>query len=70
MNAINWDLRNLTVQTHSGLRWSDIKRQFTDWQHNIRSCSELESLDDRCLQDIGISRGTTDLEAAKPFWMS
>jgi hypothetical protein len=24
----------------------------------------------RCLQDIGISRGTTSLEAAKPFWMS
>jgi uncharacterized protein YjiS (DUF1127 family) len=70
MNTINWDLRNLTVQTHSGLRWSDIKRQFTDWQHNVRSRSELESLDDRCLQDIGISRGTTDLEAANPFWMS
>jgi uncharacterized protein YjiS (DUF1127 family) len=30
----------------------------------------LEGLDDRSLQDIGISRGTTDLEAAKPFWMS
>ena len=31
MNAINWDLRNLTVQTHSGLRWTDIKRQLTGW---------------------------------------
>jgi len=70
MNTINSDLRNLTVQTHSGLRWSDIKRQLADWQHNIRSRSELECLDDRCLQDIGISRGTTSLEAAKPFWMS
>jgi hypothetical protein len=29
MNAINRDLRNLTVQTHSGLRWTDIKRQLT-----------------------------------------
>ena len=63
MNKINRDLRNLTVQTHSGLRWSDIKRQLADWRH-------LEGLDDRSLQDIGISRGTTDLEAAKPFWMS
>jgi uncharacterized protein YjiS (DUF1127 family) len=70
MNTINWDLRNLTAQTHSGLCWSDIKRQLVDWQHNIRSRNELESLDDRCLQDIGISRGTTSLEAAKPFWMS
>ncbi len=62
MKTINWDLRSLTVQTHSGLRWSDIKRQLMDWRH-------LEGLDDRSLQDIGISRGTTDLEAAKPFWM-
>lgn len=61
---INWDLRNLTVQTHSGLRWSDIKRQLMDWRH-------LEGLDDRSLQDIGISRGTRDhLEAAKPLWVS
>jgi uncharacterized protein YjiS (DUF1127 family) len=61
MNAINWDLQNLTVQTHSGLRWSDVKRQVADWR-------QLEGLDDRCLQDIGISRCTADFEAAKPFW--
>ena len=35
MKSFNWDLRNLTVQTHSGLRWSDIKRQLTDWKHSI-----------------------------------
>jgi len=63
MNNINSDLRNLTVQTHSGLRWSDIKRQLMDWRH-------LEGLDDRSLQDIGIPRGTRDLEAARPFWVS
>ena len=61
MNTINWDLRNLTVQTHSGLRWTDIKRQLTGWRH-------LEGLDDRCLQDIGIQRATANLEAASPFW--
>jgi hypothetical protein len=38
MNAIDWDLRNVTVQTHSGLRWSDIKWQFADWR-------QLEGLD-------------------------
>ena len=51
MNAINWDLRNLTVQVHSGLRWADIKRQLTGWRH-------LEGLDDRGLEDIGISCGS------------
>ena len=59
MNTINWDLRNLTVQTHSGLCWSDIRRQLADWR-------QLEGLDDRCLQDIGISRDTADFEAARP----
>jgi len=67
MNAIS--LKDLTVQTHSGLRWIDIKQQLADWRHNVRSRNELESLDDRCLQDIGISRGTTAFEACKPFWM-
>jgi len=61
MNTINWDLRNLTVQTHSGLCWNDIKRQLAGWR-------QLEGLDDRCLQDIGISRGTADREAARPSW--
>jgi uncharacterized protein YjiS (DUF1127 family) len=57
MKSFNWDLRNLTVQTHSGLRWSDIRRQLTDSRH-------LEGMDDRRLEDIGISRGTADLETA------
>ena len=61
MNAINWDLRNVTVQTHSGLRWSDIMRQLTDWRH-------LEGLDDRSLEDIGISRGAADVKAVKSMW--
>ena len=61
MNTISWNLRNLTVQTHSGLRWSDIRRQLTDWRH-------LEGLDDRSLQDIGISRGAADVEAVKSMW--
>jgi len=58
---MNTDLRNLTIQTHSGLSWSDIKRQLTDWR-------QFEGLDDRCLQDIGVSRGAADLESTKPFW--
>jgi hypothetical protein len=61
MNAINWDLRNVTVQTHSGLRWSDIMRQLTDWRH-------LEGLDDRSLEDIGISHGVADVKPVKSMW--
>ena len=61
MKSFNWDLRNLTVQTHSGLRWSDIRRQLTDWRH-------LEGLDDRSLEDIGISRGAADVKAVNSMW--
>ena len=59
MNGINWDLRNLTVQTHGGLRWTDIKRQLTGWRH-------LEGLDDRSLEDIGFSCATS----ADPHFIS
>jgi uncharacterized protein YjiS (DUF1127 family) len=61
---------HLTVQPYRGLRWSDVKRQAAEWRNFARSRYDLESLDDRCLQDIGMSRCTADFEAAKPFWMA
>jgi uncharacterized protein YjiS (DUF1127 family) len=60
----------LTVQPHRGLRWSAVKRQVAEWWSFARSRYDLESLDDRCLQDIGMSRCSADFEAAKPFWMA
>ena len=64
----------LTVQSWShsrqGLRFGAAKRQLTRWWHNIRSRAELESLDDRSLQDIGLTRCSSDFEAAKPFWIA
>jgi uncharacterized protein YjiS (DUF1127 family) len=60
---------HLTVQGHRGLRWSDVKRQVAEWWNLARSRYDLESLDDRCLRDIGMSRCTADFESAKPFWM-
>ena len=55
MKTVNSDLRNLTVQTHSGLRWNNV-----DQWHDMVSGFELESLDDKCLQDIGISHARQD----------
>jgi uncharacterized protein YjiS (DUF1127 family) len=60
---------HLTVHSHCNLRWSKMKRQVTEWWHYARSRQELQSLDDRSLRDIGISRCTADFEAGKPFWM-
>jgi len=60
----------LTKQSRSGLQWRGVKRQLTDWWHAARSRAELEGLDDKCLQDIGVTRCTADFEAAKPFWIA
>jgi len=61
---------DLTKRSCSGLQWRDVKRQLTDWWHAARSRAELESLDDKSLQDIGLTRCTADFEAAKPFWIA
>jgi len=57
---MNTDLRKLTVQTHSGLRWSNVDQQLKEWWHDMVSGYQLESLDDKCLQDIGMSRARQD----------
>jgi uncharacterized protein YjiS (DUF1127 family) len=44
-----------------------VERMFT-WQRRIADRRSLESLDDRMLQDIGITRGDVFVEANKPFW--
>jgi uncharacterized protein YjiS (DUF1127 family) len=60
---------HLAVHFHHNSRWSEKKRQITEWWHCARLRHELESLDERCREDIGMSRCTTDFEASKPFWM-
>jgi uncharacterized protein YjiS (DUF1127 family) len=72
MSTMSLDLtvRSSGRSWSSGLRLSEIKRQLAVWWHNIRSRAELETLDDRCLQDIGLTRCAADFEAAKPFWVA
>lgn len=38
------------------------------WRARARMRGELRRLDERVLQDIGLSVGEADREAAKPFW--
>jgi uncharacterized protein YjiS (DUF1127 family) len=40
------------------------------WLNDMTRCSELTNLSDRILQDIGLSRCYTRVEACKPFWMA
>ncbi len=51
-------------------RWAEAKQRLTTWRINARSRSELMSLSDRYLQDIGVSRCTAEFEASKTFWMA
>jgi uncharacterized protein YjiS (DUF1127 family) len=61
---------HLTVHAHGDSRWSQVKRQVSDWWNSACSRYELQNLDDKCLQDIGMSRCSADFESAKPFWMA
>jgi uncharacterized protein YjiS (DUF1127 family) len=68
-SAMNTISVHLVVHSHRNTRWKEINRRIAEWWHFTRSRYELESLDDRCLNYIGMSRCTADFEASKPFWM-
>ena len=38
------------------------------WRRRMRERHELAGLDDRMLQDIGLSRGEAEFLINKPFW--
>jgi uncharacterized protein YjiS (DUF1127 family) len=40
------------------------------WLNNMTRRSELTNLSDPILQDIGLSRCYTSVEACKPFWVA
>jgi uncharacterized protein YjiS (DUF1127 family) len=51
-------------------RRSQVKRLIAEWRTRARSRSELMTLSDRTLLDIGVSRIDAVFEASKPFWMA
>jgi uncharacterized protein YjiS (DUF1127 family) len=50
--------------------WSRARISFGEWRRRSRSRRELMGLDEITLADVGLTRGTADMEATKPFWMS
>jgi uncharacterized protein YjiS (DUF1127 family) len=40
------------------------------WQERARQRHALQSIDNRGLKDIGLSRADVDRECRKPFWMA
>lgn len=60
----------VTTRQPGRILWNQVKQNLAAWQNLGRSRHDLMNLSDRCLQDIGLSRGTANFEAAKPFWMA
>ena len=42
--------------------------QFQLWSRNQKTRRQLKQLPSRLLEDIGVTQGQADTEAAKPFW--
>jgi len=47
---------------------TNIRGTLLRWRAVARHRRELKSLDDRLLEDVGISRKAVRIELAKPFW--
>jgi len=45
-------------------------KRIATWLIRAAVRSELTTLSDRALQDIGLSRRHVSVEACKPFWMA
>lgn len=68
MSAMSLEFTNRRPSRLFG--WNEVKQTIVEWQRRAQSRNELMSLNDRDLQDIGVSRCTSSLEASKPFWMA
>ncbi len=49
--------------------WRRVRHGFAAWQVSANARTELSSLTDRTLRDIGLSRGFERFGATKLFWI-
>jgi|GEM_PF-1336579 uncharacterized protein YjiS (DUF1127 family) len=50
--------------------WNEIKRCVADWRHRVTARSELMSLSDRELSDMGLTSMDRYNASSKPFWQA
>jgi len=50
--------------------WYGLLVTFALWHHRARSRRHLAALDDRALDDVGLSRDARRIECAKRFWQA
>jgi uncharacterized protein YjiS (DUF1127 family) len=49
--------------------WRRVRHSFAAWQVSANARTELASLTDGTLRDIGLSRGFERLRPHQPFWI-
>jgi uncharacterized protein YjiS (DUF1127 family) len=49
--------------------WHRVKHSFVTWRDRGNSCTELKSLSDSVLRDVGLSHGNERFKRTKPFWL-
>ncbi len=59
----------MNARQHHFLAWQSFTDRVREWRRRARSRAELRTLD-LTSGDFGVSRGTADMEASKPFWLA
>ena len=62
--ALHWPPR----RRHSHSALAQLFARLGSWRRRVRGRNELARLDERELQDMGLSSGDADREMAKWFW--
>jgi uncharacterized protein YjiS (DUF1127 family) len=73
MAAIHWHLPQYRARRHNALQaLSDAGNNFVvtlrEWSRRSRERAQLAALDDRMLNDIGLTRADAEFLSNKPFW--
>jgi uncharacterized protein YjiS (DUF1127 family) len=55
-------------RAHGPSYWGQLNHVLGEWWQHLRSRSELESLDDSMLRDIGLSRREVGFDVSKHIW--
>jgi len=59
----------MNARQHHPSLWQAVTDRVREWRRRSRTRAELRRIDDETLRDMGIYRSTSNVEAAKPFWM-
>ena len=72
MTAIHWHAIRRRPRHHNAVAalsdaWSNVAATLREWRRRARDRTELARLDNRMLQDIGLTRSDAEFLINKPF---